>query len=69
MKNLRKFGKTLAIGGASTLAMVAGSVHAAVPEDATAALTAASADVGTIGWAVFGVIIAAMAFKYMRRAL
>lgn len=69
MKTLRKYGKNLSIAGGSTLALVAGSVHAAVPESATAALTEASADVGTIGWAVFGVIIAAMAFKYMRRAL
>ncbi len=45
------------------------NANAAVPTEATTALTTAGTDVGTIGWAVFGVIIAAMAFKYMRRAL
>ena len=48
---------------------MASSVHAAVPAEATAALDTATADVSTIGWAVFAVLIAAMAFKYMRRAL
>jgi hypothetical protein len=43
--------------------------YAAVPPEATGALDTAGTDVGTIGWAVFAVIIAAMAFKYMRRAL
>jgi hypothetical protein len=54
---------------ATTGAMISASAYAAVPSEATAALTEAGSDVGTIGWAVFGVIIAAMAFKYMRRAL
>lgn len=49
--------------------MLAAQAHAAVPPDATAALDTAKADVGTIGWAVFAVIVAAVAFKYMRRAL
>lgn len=49
--------------------MLASQAYAAVPADATAALNTAQADVGTIGWAVFGVIVAAVAFKYMRRAL
>jgi len=69
MKNLRKFGKSLAVAGGSTLAMIAGSVHAADITSAEAALTDATSDVSTIGWAVFGVLVAAMAFKYMRRAL
>ncbi|PYC27391.1 hypothetical protein DMO17_06525 [Aquipseudomonas alcaligenes] len=43
--------------------------YAAVPPEATAALDTAGTDVGTIGWAVFGVLVAAAAFKYMRRAL
>lgn len=54
---------------ATTGAMISASAYAAVPAEATAALDTAAADVGTIGWAVFAVIIAAMAFKYMRRAL
>lgn len=65
MKMLKKVG----IGAVAAASAFAGSVYAAVPTDATAALTEAGTDVGTIGWAVFGVIIAAMAFKYMRRAL
>lgn len=43
--------------------------YAAVPTGATDALDTAKTDVGVIGWAVFGVIVAAVAFKYMRRAL
>lgn len=65
MKMLKKVG----LGAVAVASAFAGSVYAAVPADATAALTEAGTDVGTIGWAVFGVIIAAMAFKYMRRAL
>lgn len=65
MKNFKQIGAALM---GSTL-LVVGSAHAAVPESATAALTEAGTDVSTIGWAVFGVIIAAMAFKYIRRAL
>jgi hypothetical protein len=53
----------------SVLLVAGQSAFAAVPPEATAALTTASTDVGTIGWAVFGVLVAAAAFKYMRRAL
>lgn len=52
----------------TALALGAGSAFASA-ETAIAALEAATADVSTIGWAVFSVLIAAMAFKYMRRAL
>jgi len=45
------------------------NASAAVPAEVTTALDTAGTDVGTIGWAVFAVLIAAMAFKYMRRAL
>ena len=65
MKMLKKVGP----GAVAAASAFAGSVHAAVPAEATAALTTAGTDVGTIGWAVFGVLVAAMAFKYMRRAL
>jgi hypothetical protein len=53
----------------SVLLVAGQSAFAAVPVEATAALTTAGTDVGTIGWAVFGVLVAAAAFKYMRRAL
>ncbi|MCY1277697.1 Bacteriophage coat protein B [compost metagenome] len=59
--------RQLAVGAG---ALVIGSAAMAeVPATATAALTTATTDVGTIGWAVFAVLIAAAAFKYMRRAL
>lgn len=61
--------RQLAVGVSAGAGTLASSVHAAVPTEATGALTEAGTDVGTIGWAVFAVIIAAMAFKYMRRAL
>lgn len=54
---------------AAGAALVGSSAFAAVPASATAALDTAGTDVGTIGWAVFGVLVAAAAFKYMRRAL
>ncbi|MCQ4314243.1 major capsid protein [Pseudomonas stutzeri] len=65
----KHFIKKIGVGAAAALSTLAGSVYAAVPPEATGALTEAGTDVGTIGWAVFAVIIAAMAFKYMRRAL
>lgn len=69
MQPNKRFIKKIGVGAASALSTLAGSVYAAVPAEATAALDTAGTDVGTIGWAVFAVIIAAMAFKYMRRAL
>lgn len=65
----KRFIKKIGVGAAAALSTLAGSVYAAVPTEATQALDTAGTDVGTIGWAVFAVIIAAMAFKYMRRAL
>ncbi|MDD0844622.1 major capsid protein [Pseudomonas sp. Gutcm_11s] len=65
LKNLkRSLGAVAAVG-----LMSIQQVYAAVPAEATGALDEAGADVGTIGWAVFGVLVAAAAFKYMRRAL
>ena len=43
--------------------------NAAVPADVTTAITAAVTDVGTVGAAILGVIVAIMAFKWLRRAL
>ncbi|SIQ73551.1 major capsid protein [Aquipseudomonas alcaligenes] len=60
----RSLGATAALG-----VLAIQQAHAAVPAGATTALTEAGTDVGTIGWAVFGVLVAAAAFKYMRRAL
>lgn len=65
----KHFIKKIGVGAAAALSAATGSVYAAVPAEATTALETAGTDVGTIGWGVFGLIIAAMAFKYMRRAL
>lgn len=65
----KHFIKKIGVGADAALSTLAGTVYAAVPPEATGALDEAGTDVGTIGWAVFAVIIAAMAFKYMRRAL
>lgn len=66
MKKMFKRGIAASV---ATGAVISGSAFAAVPADALNALTEATSDVTDIGWAVFAVIIAAMAFKYMRRAL
>jgi hypothetical protein len=64
----RSVGATTAAVG--TACAFAGSiVYAAVPAEATGALNTAGEDTNTIGWAVFAVLVAAAAFKYMRRAL
>lgn len=68
MKHLRTLRRSLGAVAAIGV-MAAQQAYAAVPAEATEALDTAGTDVGTIGWAVFGVIVAAMAFKYMRRAL
>ncbi|WP_447746028.1 major capsid protein [Pseudomonas nicosulfuronedens] len=67
-KRASAYGQKAAAIGVLTLG-AAGAVMAAVPADATKALTTAGEDTGTIGWAVFAVLVAAAAFKYMRRAL
>ncbi|CAE6888924.1 conserved exported protein of unknown function [Pseudomonas marincola] len=67
--NFGRRSRQLTTGVVAGASLIAGSAYAAVPPEATAALDESGTDVGTIGWAVFSVIIAAMAFKYMRRAL
>ena len=62
------FGRKAAVVGALSLGAV-GAAMADVPASATTALTTAGTDTNTIGWAVFAVLVAAAAFKYMRRAL
>ncbi|WP_312483931.1 major capsid protein [Stutzerimonas nitrititolerans] len=66
---MKHFIKKVGVGAAVAMSVAAGSAYAAVGAEATAALAEAGTDVGTIGTAVLGVIIAAMAFKYIRRAL
>lgn len=62
------FGRKAAAVGALTFGAF-GVAMADVPASATTALTTAGTDTNTIGWAVFAVLVAAAAFKYMRRAL
>lgn len=68
MKHIHTLRRSLGAAAAVGVLTVQ-QAYAAVPAEATEALDTAGTDVGTIGWAVFAVIIAAMAFKYMRRAL
>ena len=68
MQHIKTLRRSLGAAAATGLLAVQ-QAYAAVPQEATEALDTDGKDVGTIGWAVFGLIIAAMAFKYMRRAL
>ena len=67
-RNLQNLKRSLGVVAAAGVLSIQ-QAYAAVPTEATAALDTAGTYVGTIGWAVFAVLIAAMAFKYMRRAL
>jgi hypothetical protein len=67
-QHLQSLKRSLGVAAAAGVLSIQ-NANAAVPPEATTALTDAGTDVGTIGWAVFAVLIAAMAFKYMRRAL
>ena len=51
------------------LMVAAGSASAAVDAAVTTALTTAVTDVGTIGSAVFIVLVSASAFRYLRKVL
>ena len=61
--------KKVILSGVAGLGMVASQAQAAVAVEVTAALTEAAADVGTVGAAVLVAIVAAAAFRYVRRAL
>lgn len=54
--------------GAPALALVTGSVYAAVPAEVSTAITTAGTDAATIGAAVLVVLFAIWAFKLMRSA-
>ncbi len=53
----------------TTLLVLAGSASAAVDEAVTTALTTATTDVSSVGNAVFIVLVAAAAIRYLRRVL
>ncbi|MBK3871600.1 major capsid protein [Stutzerimonas frequens] len=54
--------------GAFTTLMIGTSYALADAAAAEASMKAAEADVNTIGWAGIGLLIAAVLFKYIRRA-
>lgn len=53
----------------SVLAIVSVPAFSAVDAAITTALTTAATDVGTVGAAVFAVLVAAAAFRYLKRVL
>jgi len=55
--------------GVASLAVLLGSMVVASAAVDVTAITAAGVDVGTIGAAVLAVIVAAMAFKWFRKAM
>ncbi|MDF3932223.1 major capsid protein [Pseudomonas citronellolis] len=64
----RRIGQAVA-GTAALGSTLLATAYAAVPAEATGALATAGEDTNTVGWAVFAVLVAAAAFKYIRRAL
>lgn len=64
--------KTLkcSLGAAAAIGLLtAQQAYAAIPAGALTALDDAKTDTSTIGWAAFGVLVVAAAFKYFRRAV
>jgi hypothetical protein len=62
--SVNKFGQVTALVASSV-----GVASAAVPEGVTTALTGASTDGTTIGYAIFGVLVALFGIKVLRRVL
>lgn len=62
----RKFATRVAVGATT---MLAGGYAFADAAAAETAISSASGDVSTIGWASLGLLIVAAAFKYMRRTV
>ena len=62
---MRKLYTRAAVATASLMAI--GAAHAAGPD--TSSLTAVSADIATVGAAVFAVIVGIKGIKWVRRAL
>lgn len=61
--------KLLKIAGVTTaVAVASSSVSAAIPEAVSTALTTAGTDVATLGGAVLLVVVAIVAFKFLKRA-
>lgn len=54
---------------AGALALVSLQAFAEVPTSVTTGITAAVADVSTVGAAILGVVIAIVAFSWIRRVL
>lgn len=54
---------------ATPLALFGASAHAELPASVTTAISDATTDVGTAGAAILGVVIAIVAFAWIRRVL
>lgn len=61
--------KAQLIGLVTGSTLVVGSAQAAVPASVTSGITEAVADVGIIGAAVLGVVIAIAAFMWLKRPI
>ena len=69
MTKFKKLFNRSAVAAAATGAIISGSAFAALPDGVESAFTTATADIATLGGLALAAIVAAMAFKYMRRAL
>lgn len=69
MANFFNRTRTAAVGVVALPLLLAGQAHAALPEGVTTALGDAKTDVMTVGGLVLVVVIAAAAFKLIRRAI
>lgn len=65
---LKSFGGKLA-AGVALVPLAAGSAFAAVPESVTTALAEAKTDAVSVAGLVIAIIVAIMAFVFMRRAM
>lgn len=64
-----KFGKKQKLALLASLTAVPAVSFAAVPADVTTAITDAVTDVGVIGAAILGVVVAIAAFMWLRRPI
>lgn len=69
MKTIKNVKTKIQAATALSTMTLAGGAMAAVPAAVTDALSAAGTDAATLGAAVLVVIVAIVAFKYLRKAL
>ena len=66
-KQVRKYGRQVAVAGGVTLMAVGNAMAAAL--DISASTTQATADIQAAGVLVIGVVVAAVAFSWVRRVI